>query len=44
MNWSDTRLVAMIVGAISVFMLGFTVFFWRGPAKFRQRVQYLYGE
>ena len=43
-NWSDNRLVAMIVGVIGVFLLGFAIFFWRGPAKFRQRAQYLYGE
>ena len=44
MNWSNTRLVAMMVGAISVFLLGLMVFFWRGTAKFRQRAQYLYAD
>ena len=41
---SQGRLVVMLVGSISVFLLGFTVFFWRGPTKFALRAQYLYGE
>ena len=38
------RLVMMLVGSVSVFLLGFAVFFWRGPTKFRKRAQFLYGE
>jgi len=40
---SEGRLVVILVGAISIFLLGFTVFFWRGPTKFALRAQYLYG-
>jgi RsiW-degrading membrane proteinase PrsW (M82 family) len=41
---SQGRLVEMLVGSISIFLLGFAVFFWRGPTKFALRAQYLYGE
>jgi hypothetical protein len=41
---SEGRLVMMLVGSIGVFLLGFAVFFWRGPTQFRKRAQFLYGE
>ena len=44
MTWSESRLGALVVGAAGALMLGFTVFFWRGPVKFRRAAQYLYGE
>jgi RsiW-degrading membrane proteinase PrsW (M82 family) len=40
---SEGRLVVMLVSSIGVFLLGFAVFFWRGPTKFALRAQYLYG-
>jgi RsiW-degrading membrane proteinase PrsW (M82 family) len=41
---ADSGVLALMVGTISIFTLGFIVFFWRGPVKFRQRAQVLYGE
>ncbi len=44
MAGAEGRVVVMLVGAISIFLLGFMVFFWRGPTKFRLGAEYLYGE
>jgi RsiW-degrading membrane proteinase PrsW (M82 family) len=43
-SWADSGTLALTVGTISVFSLGFVVFFWRAPAKFRQHVRLLYRE
>jgi hypothetical protein len=43
-SWPDSGTLALMVGTISVFSLGFVVFFWRAPIKFRRHVLLLRGE
>jgi hypothetical protein len=43
-SWPKSPIGALIVGATSILMLGYTVFFWLGPVKFEQDAQHLYGE
>jgi protease PrsW len=41
---SKSSLGALIVGATSILMFAYAVFFWLGPVKFEEAAQYLYGE
>ena len=43
-SWADSGALALMAGTISVFSLGFVLFFWRGPVKFRQHAPRPYGE
>ena len=42
--WSSNRLGAVGVGGIACLMLGFTLFFWRGPNRFKRNARVIYGE
>jgi hypothetical protein len=44
MAWPRSHQATLLLAAAGVFLLGFALFFGRGPAKFRKRAQFLYGE
>ena len=43
-SWTESGTLALMVGTISAFSLGFVVFFLRAPAKFRRHALLLYVE
>ncbi len=43
-SWTETGTLALMAGTISVLSLGFALYFWRAPAKFRQQARILYRE